>query len=498
MEYDSHDMKFRIDSDILSGLGVASLRPQQRDVIEAVMSSKDDVFAILPTGSGKTLCFMYYILASEAVVIMIYPLISLMNDQIRRFKQAGIDVAVLRGGQTGKQRRQALDAVASGKVRVVITNPETLLQESVLSGLAGIANLSIVFDEAHVVVEWGETFRGSMLSVGDIAERLGASRILAFTATASDELFEKFSIILHRPFPFRKIAFSCNRENIRYRRVITSSRICSLVSILGKCEKPCIVFCNNRMVVESLAGYIRGRFPGFDVSAYHAGMPKDERRKIEDWYRMSGNAVLVATCAFGMGMDKSDIRTSVHFGLPNSVSAFLQESGRIGRDGNPSVSWTIVKRSEKLFCGSEARRRLFSIFSGNDCIRSALLCEMGEKFDCGGHAGGCSSCDVCEGLSEADVLGDLVGDFLLKTRHAFDENSSMLALLGIRCKSVSCGWMIPYFGALSDCDRRMVFESVREMHLNWKRSRHGLWSRVLMGLKAGWRRWLSSRMRRSK
>ena len=469
-EKEAPDKKsYEIDNRIVARLGILSLRPQQRQVLEKVMGCDDDVFAVLPTGAGKTLCFMYYALACEGIVVIVYPLLSLMNDQIRRFRKAGIGVAVLRGGQTKTQRADALSAIGSGRAKVVMTNPETFLQEQVLDALVKLTGVSVVFDEAHTIPQWGESFRPAMLRLGDVLDTLDVKRVLAFTATANDETISGFVRILHRPHPLVRLAFSSDRKNIEYRRAIAVSRMQVIADILASCERPCIVFCNSRTKVEALGNFIRSKYPDYPVRCYHAGFGKRERERIEDWFRQSDDAVLVATCAYGMGMDKSNIRTSIHFCLPDSVSAFLQESGRIGRDGEPSVSWAIIKRSETMFCKSEKHKLLLSAFSGDGCIRSALLAEMGERLetsDCSESGNvGCRFCDVCLNRREKDVLGETIMDFMRKTRCTFNENAAILALTGVHSKAVSCSWLIPYFGALKDADRRMVFEAVHEAYL---------------------------------
>ncbi len=469
---------YEIDNHIVARLGVPSLRPQQRQVLEKVMGCYDDVFAVLPTGAGKTLCFMYYALACGGVVVIVYPLLSLMNDQIRRFRKAGIDVAVLRGGQTKGQRADALSAIGSGRVKVVMTNPETLMQEQVLNSLAKLTGASVVFDEAHTIPQWGDTFRPAMLRLGDALALLDVKRVLAFTATANEETISGFARILHRPRSLTRLTFSSDRKNIEYRRAIAVSRMQAIAAILASCERPCVVFCNSRTKVEALGNFIRSKYPDYPVGCYHAGFGKKERERIEDWFRYSDDAVLVATCAYGMGMDKSNIRTSIHFCLPDSVSAFLQESGRIGRDGDPSVSWAIVKRSEMMFCKSEKRMFLLSTFLGGDCIRATLLAEMGERLETielsESKGRGCHSCDVCLNRREKDALGEMIADFMRKTRCVFNENAAILALIGTRSKVVPCSWLIPCFGALKDIDRRMVFEGVHEAYLIRKSNRRHL------------------------
>jgi len=259
-----------------------------------------------------------------------------MADQERRLKERGCIPAVLRGGQSAEERRAVWNRIESGDARFAISNPETLLAEPVLRRLetAGIAHL--VVDEAHCVSEWGESFRPSYLRIDEIRRAARAPLTTAFTATASAPVLEKIERYVFGAEAARRIVGNPDRPNIDYAAVGTLLRDRTVADILSRAELPAVVFCSSRAGTERLSRSLRAELPDAEIRFYHAGLDREEKDAVERWFFGARRAALVATCAYGMGVDKPDVRTVVHRDCPPSAEAYLQESGRAGRDGKPS------------------------------------------------------------------------------------------------------------------------------------------------------------------
>ncbi|TVQ27518.1 MAG: ATP-dependent DNA helicase RecQ [Spirochaetaceae bacterium] len=379
--------------------GIDYLFPYQRLVVantlDADRAAPDgpatlNQMVILPTGSGKTLCFSLPALLIDRPTLVVYPLLALMSDQARRAAAAGIATAVLKGGMPAHERNAAIAGVADGSIRLVITNPEMLERPEVRRALAAADIGHLVVDEAHCVSEWGQSFRPSYLRIGDAIAEIAPRVATAFTATASPPVLDAIRRLLFGDAPVALINGNPDRPNIAYTVMAASSPLASLRLLLtGACPvvKPAIVFCSSRARTESLA-VSAGVSPDC-VGAYHAGLDREERSAIERWFFSTTEAVLFATCAYGMGVDKPDIRTVIHYDLPASVEAFLQESGRAGRDGAPAESIVLTDSTGPSVC-DDPRRALFAGYlTAPGCRRDYLLDAMSMERQT------CFSCDRC-------------------------------------------------------------------------------------------------------
>ncbi len=346
-------------------------------ILELESEGNGKILCILPTGSGKSLCFMYPIAMLGKHSILIYPLLSLMNDQAKRFEEAGIPYIALKGGMTSDERKAELRKIKDRTATAIITNPEMLLAMEKRNELRAIKHPSLlVVDEVHTAVTWGEEFRPSYLEIGRLIKALEPGSTLAFTATADERITQ--GIIEHifsgeRPYTVRD---SSDRDNIFYHSLISLSKIADIKAILAPpSSRPAVVFCHSRKETEELASVLGACY-------YHAGLSTEERKEKEVWFSSSTSGVMTATSAYGMGVDKKNIRTVIHTYLPESVPDFLQEAGRGGRDGGRMDSWV-------LWYGTEDSP-LKPIFMGGKCIRHALLSQMGEE-----SADECLGCSVC-------------------------------------------------------------------------------------------------------
>lgn len=403
---------------LLGRFGIPSFHPLQRMAIVNVLEAagrkpgqgggaEDDVVpnqvVILPTGAGKSLCFQAPSLLLVGPTLVVYPLLALMEDQRRRLRDLAIEAVVFRGGQDRGERERGVEALRSGAAKLALANPEVLADPRLGEAFAklGIAHLAV--DEAHCVTEWGETFRPAYLRLGEFAERTRPRAFSAFTATASPAVLESMTSRLFGDSPWSLVAGSPDRPNIHWSVVRTLSRARTFFDLLEKEARPLLVFASSRSGVEKLAAAIRSRRRDLDLRFYHAGLEREEKKDVETWFFSSRDGVLVATCAYGMGVDKRDIRTVIHWDPPATVESYLQEAGRGGRDGNPARAVLLLagKGEARSPGGDEAdegrmlRGKAFLDWANRaeGCRRSGLLELMGAelKAPCGG-------CDRCDGV----------------------------------------------------------------------------------------------------
>lgn len=371
------------------------LRPYQMLIINSILECEEgaNMLAIMPTGSGKSLCFMLPSILLDGLTVIVYPLLALMSDQEKRFKDVGIPALVLKGGMAREEKDAVYQGLQSGKSKVLITNVEMLSQEAVLSRLSKMKVSLLVIDEAHTAIGWGESFRPAYKELGRIRDRLHPKRILAFTATSDaytskrlkTGLLGEDAVIIHG---------GANRVNISYHWMDSPFPLLDIIKLLSPDERrPAIVFCRSRKMTEELSKRLAKHFKTY---CYHAGLDKPTRTKIEDDFLHDSEAVLVSTCAYGLGVDKKDIRTVIHHGLPDSPSDYLQESGRAGRDGKPSQAWALLGTTYHA-------SPLEELFKAPGCIRSALVKAMGQLLD-----EECSGCDNCDGTHHEGLGWDVI------------------------------------------------------------------------------------------
>ena len=365
--------KNEITDDILFSFGIKKLRDEQKTIINNIVTSKRDLIAIMATGGGKTLCFMIASYIFKGITIIIYPLLSLINDQKKRFDKSPLKAFTLIGGQTSKQRKGIFEKLESLETAVVLTNPETLIQKNVLNELKKHKISLLVIDEAHTVVEWGETFRDSFIKLTEITEELKPHKVLSFTATLTKESEEKLKNYIYSKRNVSVIRFSSNRKNISYKACPSLSRQKTVIDILTHTSLPAVVFTKTRSDAKNYASYI-AEHTSLKTLYYHAGCSKEHKKRTEEEFEKSTNAVLCATSAYGMGVDKKNIRTVIHVSAWQKVSEYIQEAGRCGRDGEKATSYVIIKKEDMHHASETAKIFL----NQNECIRKNLLKSMGE------------------------------------------------------------------------------------------------------------------------
>jgi ATP-dependent DNA helicase RecQ len=398
--------------------GVDYLYPIQRFVVSNILDGVSQL-VILPTGGGKSLCFQLPAVLLPGFTLVILPLLSLMKDQQRRMRQHGIPFGVLRGGQSRQDRRVLYHSLMGGDLKVLLATPEILAALSSDPLFRSLNPSHLVIDEAHCVAEWGESFRPSYLKIGKFIQDRSIPVITAFTATASTRVTERIRFFLFSDRPVSHVEGSADRTNIFYRVIPTLSKSKALVDLLMDRRDSCIVFCFTRSSSEMFARLIRRRLPEREVYFYHAGLFREERERIEKWFFDSKNGILTATSAYGMGVDKPDIRTVVHTDIPPSFEAYLQESGRAGRDGKATEAILLYSEQDlrgqgpagEVQFGEVAdpassvaflRYKLMRHYALNNrvCRRQYLLSLLGQE-----HVP-CSGCDVCSGAVASKGVGE--------------------------------------------------------------------------------------------
>ncbi len=439
-----------------SQFGIDYLFPLQRMAIANILDAVETgervrQLVLFPTGFGKSLCFQLPALLAPGPSVVVYPLLALMNDQERSLMKRGIPCAVFRGGMEEEARRQAQMAVSNGKAKIVITNPESLATRRLKDFLSGAGIFHLAIDEAHCVSEWGETFRPSYLELGSCIEAIRPRVVSAFTATASPGVAEAVARHIFGAEPFSLVSADIDKPNIRYSVEHSLCSMHTLLRLIDEKPKPLIVFDQSRNGVRDICGIIREN-TSLDARFYHAGLAREEKKSVEDWFMESEDAVLTATCAYGMGVDKKNIRTVIHYSEPPSVEAYIQESGRGGRDGGMAEAILLCgeNRRRQAVCADEksteadrlraARKAAFLEYaSSRSCRRAFLHRLMGSEL-----SSPCSGCDICDASFRSLPEGyAALESFFAKNGRRFDLKQSLRLLSQTRVQALAQGRMSP-------------------------------------------------------
>jgi ATP-dependent DNA helicase RecQ len=395
-------MSDTIDHTLKSVFGYGSFRPPQREVIQRVVAG-EDVFLVMPTGGGKSLCYQIPALHREGVAIVVSPLISLMKDQVDGLVDAGVRAACFNSSLSAAESRAVSRQLEQGELDLLYVAPERLLLPDFLERLGGLKLALFAIDEAHCISQWGHDFRPDYVKLGRLRELFPAVPIVAMTATADPETRRD---IIRQLGIGRATLFVAgfDRPNITYAVIPKQKPVSQLLSFLkGRGDESGIVYALSRKRVEQVTERLQQA--GFDAAAYHAGLPDRERSRVQDAFRRDDLRVVVATVAFGMGIDKPNVRFVVHYDLPKSVESYYQETGRAGRDGLPSqalmlfgmgdvmTARSLIENSgnaERVRIELQKLNAMVSYAEALTCRRRALLAYFGEQRD-----DDCGNCDIC-------------------------------------------------------------------------------------------------------
>ena len=487
--------------------GYETFREGQKETIDAILAGRD-VLAVMPTGSGKSICYQVPALSLPGCALVISPLISLMKDQVAALKQSGVAAAFLNSSLSERQMDVALANLADGRYKLVYVAPERLLTSRFLRVCRALTISMVAVDEAHCISQWGQDFRPSYLDIPKFVDALPARpRLCAFTATATKRVRGDIQRLLRLKDPFALVT-GFDRPNLRFFVERPRDRMAALARVLSAHEgQSGIVYCATRKVVEQVRDKLRAR--GVAATRYHAGLSDAERRQNQEDFSYDRALVMVATNAFGMGIDKSDVRFVVHYNMPKDLESYYQEAGRAGRDGEAAdcvllfgkadvvtQRFFIEKMGEEGDLSGEmlevARRaawerleQMTAYCQTDQCLRAHILRYFGET-----SADRCEACGNClrpAELADATRLALPVLRCVQEINGRFGVRLICSILLGSKERRVQETGLdrSPHYGAFRGVQRQILSDVIDEMiERGYLASTGGKYAVVRLGARA--------------
>ena len=426
--------------------GFSSFRGGQEELIDGILAGRD-VLGIMPTGGGKSLCYQVPGLVMEGVTLVISPLISLMRDQVMALKNAGVSAAYVNSSLTPNQIRLVYQNIRMGMYHIIYVAPERLLNDGFLEAIQSRQVSMVTVDEAHCISQWGQDFRPSYLKIVDFLRCLPLRPVVsAFTATATERVRQDIENILELRSPIRVVT-GFDRPNLRFEVRKPKRKPGAIIELVQqRRDRSGIVYCSTRKNVEEVCQRLQDA--GIRATRYHAGLPDRERQENQEDFLYDRSTVMVATNAFGMGIDKSNVGYVIHYNMPQSLESYYQEAGRAGRDGakaeclllysagdvetakylisHPTGEADPETRQQQFLLDMQRLEAMVGYCKTERCLRGYILDYFGQTHE--ERCGNCGNCDTA--LQEEDIT-ELARDFLLCIREMEDRLGYNLGLTSV-------------------------------------------------------------------
>ena len=436
--------------------GHDSFRDGQEQIVDALLDGRD-ALCIMPTGAGKSMCYQIPALLFDGVTIVVSPLISLMKDQVGSLVQSGVPAAYINSSLSYPQFLRVLSNVEHGKYKIIYVAPERLLTDGILDTCKKIKISMVAVDEAHCVSQWGQDFRPSYLKIISFVESLANRPIIgAFTATATNDVKKDIKKILRLENPF-EITTGFDRPNLFFGVIKSSSKDEKLIDLIReRGDRSGIVYCATRKNVESVCELLCDN--GFSAARYHAGLDEYERRKNQEDFVFDRKNIMVATNAFGMGIDKSNVTYVIHYNMPKNIESYYQEAGRAGRDGGEADCILLyspkdvrlnrfmiensegndeltIEENEQIRESDFERLKYMTFYSTtNDCLRGFILRYFGGEKKA--YCGKCSNCLSVHKLVDVTIDAQKIMSCIARTGQRYGKTVICDVLKGSKSEKI--------------------------------------------------------------
>lgn len=462
--------------------GHDSFRDGQEQIVDALLDGRD-ALCIMPTGAGKSMCYQIPALLFDGVTIVVSPLISLMKDQVGSLVQSGVPAAYINSSLSYPQFLRVLSNVEHGKYKIIYVAPERLLTDGFLDTCKKIKISMVAVDEAHCVSQWGQDFRPSYLKIISFVESLANRPIIgAFTATATNDVKEDIKKILRLENPF-EITTGFDRPNLFFGVIKSSSKDEKLIDLIReRGDRSGIVYCATRKNVEAVCELLCDN--GFSAARYHAGLDEYERRKNQEDFVFDRKNIMVATNAFGMGIDKSNVTYVIHYNMPKNIESYYQEAGRAGRDGGEADCILLyspkdvrlnrfmiensegndeltIEENEQIRERDFERLKYMTFYSTtNDCLRGFILRYFGGEKKA--YCGKCSNCLSVHKLVDVTIDAQKIMSCIARTGQRYGKTVICDVLKGSKSEKILKAELNnqPTYGIMKEVTVRHIFGTI--------------------------------------